>query len=231
MSEAAISDQSLSGTLRVDKNIVLPGESLLLGLFKRQSMTPNSPKVHLVRKAISETGDMIDPLAAWARKDRQDAEPYLISHLSPETLAKVEGVIGVVCTIGQELELRSRKYFEETQYTSGYLLDQVGSFAVAILSRHVAKILSQQYEVATWAPGDTPQERPLSSQRELFDWVPAHQIGVRLSEHHLMIPAKSLSFVMLIGDELKNMPCRISCRQCVWQGNCGKKPRQPDEHG
>jgi hypothetical protein len=214
--------RTISGTLRIAKEEVLPDESMVLGLFKRHSAGPNSPKAQLVRLALCEAGEIIEPAAAWVRKDWRDSELHLTSLLPPEIRSKIEGVIGVVCTIGGRLERRSRQYFEGRSYTSGYLLDQVGDFSVSILSQRVADILARDRDVCRWAPGDSPVERTMNSQRTLFDWIPAHEIGVRLSSNHLMIPTKSLSFLLFVGKELCTVPCLITCCQCVWQGGCRK---------
>ena len=105
--------------------------------------------------------------------------------------------------------IQSRNYFAGQEYTRGYLLDLIGTFAVARLAQKVADGLRGQYNAVHWAPGDDPSDLLLDTQRVLFEVVPAHRIGVRLSEHNVMVPVKSLSFFLVTGAQAWGLRCSI----------------------
>ena len=94
---------------------------------------------------------------------------------------------------------------------------------MARLAQKVAERLQGQYQANHWAPGDDRDDLLLDSQRLLFKVVPADQIGVRLTEHNVMVPVKSLSFFLAIGAEGRGLRCSIPCIQCVWNGMCDKR--------
>jgi hypothetical protein len=60
-----------------------------------------------------------------------------------------------------------------------------------------------------FSPGEP--DWPLEGQRELFDLVPAEEIGVTLADTFLMRPLKSLSLVVGMGENLSagSSPCEF----------------------
>ncbi len=66
---------------------------------------------------------------------------------------------------------------------------------------------------ARWAPGDSEGDWTLDAQGMLFALLPTDEIGVRLSEHNVMVPAKSLSFVLLAGGGPAGVECLGTCGQ------------------
>ncbi len=206
--------------LRLSSSHVVPDLLSLLSAFSRHRAEPGPSFARRAQDALDEAHALIEPAAVWAWKECHAEEPFLPPDLPASLSTQAENLIGVVCTIGEALERRSRQWFAERQYTRGYLLDRVGTLSVATLARKVADLLSAEHNVARWAPGDARSDQALATQRALFSWVPAGQIGVRLSEHNVMIPAKSLSFVLLVGENLADKRCVIPCDRCVWNGTC-----------
>ena len=54
----------------------------------------------------------------------------------------------------------------------------------------------------------------LDNQRVVFGHLPAEPLGVRLTEHYLMRPSKSLSFAVGIGGQVKQATYPFSCEGC-----------------
>jgi len=214
-------------------NIIQPEASQVLpdllalsratGRFRKES----GSSIQLAReKALIEASTLIKPAAIWAKIEISQYDlPNIPVWLAKKT-SQIESIAGVICTIGDQLESKSRKYFSEGQYTRGYLLDQVGSLSVARLAIWVAEQLRRQLNALYWAPGDDLNDVTLSTQRWLFEIIPAHRIGVRLTDQNVMIPVKSLSFFLLIWDGQTGMKCAIPCHRCVWNGACDKRLEQ-----
>jgi hypothetical protein len=198
----------------------LPALSRATGRFRKG---PGSSLQLAREKALIEASTIIKPSAIWAKIDIPGDD----SSYTPVWLAKkasqVESIAGVVCTIGNQLEILSRKYFSEGQYTRGYLLDQVGSLSVARLANWVSDLLRRKLNALYWAPGDDTNDVTLSTQRWLFEIIPAQKIGVRLTDQNVMAPVKSLSFFLLIWTGQTGLKCAIPCQRCVWNGACDRR--------
>jgi cobalamin-dependent methionine synthase I len=113
-------------------------------------------------------------------------------------------VFGVV-TIGNSLEDKISEFFTNKEYSRGLALDAVGTVAVRYLSRHVRSIICKEAKEQNlqttkhFTPGTA--EWDISQQKNIFEIIPADKIGVRLTESYMMIPKKSLSWVIGIGKE------------------------------
>ena len=58
----------------------------------------------------------------------------------------------------------------------------------------------------------------IGQQKVLFSLVPADEIGVRLTESYLMIPRKSVSFVIGMGPDMR--PDAVACDFCSKRSRC-----------
>lgn len=188
---------------------------------------PSTKLTGIAELALAEAVTLLKPTAVWVKQEFAPSERMFPNigrwqTLSPaipaELRDRVKGVIGVVCTIGGALETCVRRRFANGNNISAYLLDQVGTLAVANLAQSVTDHLITGDEIIRWAPGDA--SLTLSQQRSLFDLVPAQRIGVRLSKKDIMTPVKSLSFGLFTGQNLARRKCAISCHDCAWQGAC-----------
>lgn len=134
--------------------------------------------------------------------------PLIAKHL-----AMASRVAIVVCTIGPELEKQATKVMA-SDLSYGLALDAVGSAAVEALAAAACRFLEVQAE------RDGFQATPLLSpgmvgwpvdegQREIARLVDAEEIGVTFLPTGMMVPIKSLSFVIGFGTEVisSGRPC------------------------
>jgi len=206
------------------KGVLILPDLIALNRMAGGRRSANSKLIHLQETILAEASGLVEPVAIWARLDIKHAS--LLPGKLAGMLSGVEAVIGAVCTIGEKLEIQSRQYFAEQEYTRGYLLDQVGTLSVATLAQKVAESLRRQHHGVHWAPGDDAGDLALDAQRLLFDTVPAHRIGVRLTEQNVMTPLKSLSFILVMGANAGSLRCSIPCTRCTWDGMCDKRLQQ-----
>lgn len=213
-----------SGVLRPRPAEVLPDLATLARSLGRRP--PAEAVLRLAREALAEAAELVQPAAVWAELEAPGLVETLLPGMPREQLVGVERLACAVCTIGEALEAQAHRHFAVQEYMRGYLLDQVGALAVARLAGHVEGLLRAGRHALRWAPGDSEGDWALDAQRALFTLLPTEEIGVRLSEHNVMIPAKSLSFVLLIGDGPAGVQCLGECGRCVWKGACAAE-RKP----
>ena len=225
------STEPASGVLRPTVAEIMPDLATLIRTLGRQRRGASETFLRLAEAALAEAAGLVHPAAVWAEVEADGLAAALLPGIPAPYLAGVQRLIGVVCTIGAELEAQAHRAFAAQQYTRGYLLDQAGALVVARLARHVEGLLCAGRKAARWAPGDSEDDWALDAQRMLFALLPTDEIGVRLSEHNVMIPAKSLSFVLLVGNGPVGVECLGRCSRCVWNGACEvqrsrRRPRQ-----
>jgi hypothetical protein len=132
--------------------------------------------------------------------------------------------VGVgMCTIGPVLEAHVAELFDAREFPLAVMLDSVGSAATEQLAEaandrlcqlaipvalKVANRISPGY--AGWDVGD---------QRALFELCPGESAGVSLNDACFMTPAKSISFMVAIGPEVRVDHYFTQCRRC-WMPDC-----------
>lgn len=130
----------------------------------------------------------------------------LTGPLVAQHLARASQVAVVVCTIGPDLEKQAARVMA-SDLPYGLALDAVGSAAVEALAAAACHLLEAQAERNGF------QATPLLSpgmvgwpvdegQREIARLVDAKEIGVTFLPTGMMVPLKSLSFVMGFGTEV-----------------------------
>lgn len=149
------------------------------------------------------------------RHDRVVLSPRMSLH-SPrlvQALGGAQQIAVAICTIGADLEQAAGAMFAAGDFVDAAILDGVGSAAVEELSQRVCREiegLAKQNGLSTsipLSPGEP--DWPVEAQQDLFDLLPAAEIGVTLTESYMMRPLKSLSLVMGIGHDLASggSPC------------------------
>jgi len=114
-------------------------------------------------------------------------------------------ILGVV-TIGNSLEDKTSEFFAHNEYSRALALDAVGTVAIRYLGQHVRNIICQEVKeqhlqtTKFFSPGTT--EWGISQQKNIFEIIPADKIGVRLTDSYMMIPKKSLSWAIGIGENI-----------------------------
>ncbi len=130
----------------------------------------------------------------------------LVSPLVSHHLAGAEQVALVLTTVGTELEEYASASMSGNPLL-GLALDGLGNAAVEVLGQQVCSRIAEQAGVAgltastPLSPGepDWPVE---VGQPQIFAQLDPSQIGIRLTSGGMMIPKKSISFVVGIGPEM-----------------------------
>ena len=206
--------------------IKIGGEHVIPDFDTLDRMTSRKQKVNAKlentkQAVVAEALDLLEPVGIWSiiEPDHFSAFPGT----SRRSFSGIQSMLGVVCTIGGRLEKQTHQYFEKQDYLPGYYLDMVGTLAVSRLAQIIAEDLRGQYGARYWAPGDDRGDTELESQRFLFDLIPVEKIGIQLSASNVMLPIKSLSFILVIGEQISGLFCSKACSQCAWNGMCDRR--------
>ncbi len=139
--------------------------------------------------------------------------------LAARHLAGAERVAAVVCTIGPELEKLAAAQENSLLMLA---LDGLGNAAVETVAQQVCARLGERAQAAGLAtstplsPGEAgwPVE---VGQPQIFSLLEPNPAGVRLSESGMMLPQKSLSFVVGIGRHVTQTDL---CELCSLKERC-----------
>jgi hypothetical protein len=187
--------------------------------------------VELAEYALAEAQPVLEPRVIYERcavKDvlhnrlRLEDGFELKGSLVVEHLAPADEIVAILCTVGGGIEAMTQAAFS-TDPVYGLALDAVGSATVEALS--VAACRHFELEAESQGMGSSV---PLSpgmdnwpvgeGQPQLFNLLPAQEIGVSLTEGCLMQPSKSLTLVLGIGAAV-NAKGTV-CDYCAVRNNC-----------
>lgn len=144
------------------------------------------------------------------------SNPFLVQHL-----ASADELLFAVCTIGSELE-EYASILANTDPLLALALDGFGNATVEDVSRQVcaregAQAQSQGLTVSIpYSPG-LPEWPVEIGHQMLFSILNPTLVGITLTTSGMMIPRKSISFVMGIGS---GIPTEDMCSLCQYKDNC-----------
>ncbi len=217
--------------LVTDFDFTLSEEEVLKG----QGIDPKRASTRLFNNAkevIEETHSLIKPAAMYTIVEVTDFEHQKISFeggsfegpLVGKAMAGAEQLNIAVCTIGGDLEQRVQELMSEDPITA-VAIDGAGTAALRKVSQTVEDIISEkacELDLALGMRAQPGQEGwPIEQQRLVFSILPVDEIGVQLSESCLMIPRKSVSFIIPRGADLDSSvaPCDFCSKRhrCEWR--------------
>jgi len=181
-------------------------------------------------RALAEGRDLVRPVALTReiaveshRHERVRLEngAALTGALAARHLGGAERVAAVICTIGPELEKASSRLFGEDPVLA-MALDGLGNAAVELLAQQICVGIGERAQ-ADGLQASTPlspgvPEWPVEvGQPEIFKLVKAAQAGIQITAGGMMIPKKSMSFVVGIGTEMSQADL---CEVCNLKDTC-----------
>jgi hypothetical protein len=139
----------------------------------------------------------------------------LVSPLVARHLAGAEQIMLAVCTIGPGLEDLVTSLMEKNPLL-GLALDGLGNAAVEKTAQTVCERIGKQAQSkglttsGPLSPGES--EWPVGiGQPQIFSLIDPSQIGIKLTSGGMMIPKKSISFVLGIGTEMERTDQCVLC--------------------
>jgi cobalamin-dependent methionine synthase I len=158
--------------------------------------------------------ELISPIAIYDYFDSQNLKPKFLFKKSEQTLF-------TVCTIGQALEVESEKLMNNNSLSKGLILDAIASHATEVLAEKLNQLLSKEikekFEGKNYSNRFSPgycQWTIENGQKLIFKLLPVEKINVQLTRSYMMIPRKSISFAINIGNEIEEWLGIRECETC-----------------
>ncbi len=134
-------------------------------------------------------------------------------------IKRSDSVAVFLCTAGEEIGIRSRKFMKEGDLLKGYVYDVIGSEIVEA----AADLMQDELEKAIAVGGRKITNRfspgycgwDVVEQHKLFRLMPGNFCGIHLTPSALMDPVKSVSGFIGIGENVKRLP--YTCSFCDMQ--------------
>ena len=130
-------------------------------------------------------------------------------NFSPSIMKLLKGasylVLGVA-TIGSSLENKVSELFSQGEYPQAIALDAVGTVSVRSLSNYMRSLVCREAKEQNlqtteyFSPGSADWD--ISQQKNIFQMIPVDIIGVKLTESYMMVPQKSLSWIIGMGENI-----------------------------
>jgi hypothetical protein len=201
-------------------------------VLRREGLPKNIPPNPAIQKVILEMlkdieqGSLLSPAIAYeilpVEKIINDRDTPISSLISGS-----REIAAIVCTIGNRLEIRVKKYIESNKPLSALIMDGIGSAAVDVLSEEacnlIASVASSRGYMAGSPISPGMQGLPITGQKHLFDLIPAGEIGVSLTDSGTMIPLKSVSMIMGLGPGMKRWKRAAVCTICHLRNTCSHR--------
>ena len=197
-----------------------------LGYGKDQR--PNSSISSLIDDEIEEAYELIEPQCFYqisnvkrVRQSKVLLEGPLVvtSDVLSKALSRCQEAALFVCTIGQHLEQRVTQLMDEGRILKATVLDAIGSDAAekttCYLDDRVGELAASNDEAATlrYSPGYCDWE--ISQQRVIFKAMNSTPLGVELTDECLMLPRKSVSGLIGMGQFDKRQARYSPCLFCT----------------
>jgi hypothetical protein len=208
-------------------------------LLRGQGMDPDRarpPLISAARSVLGEVDELLAPAACYrilsieafeVQKVHLAGGAILEGPLVARALTGARQVALALCTLGPALERRVSDSFTADPVRA-MALDGAGIAALAQVSRAIQKEIGAKASSRGWRIGmsiSPGQEGwPLLQQRTLFQLLAATSIDVQLTESCLMVPRKSVSFAIGMGENL--CTDKTSCDCCSKEERCGWRARE-----
>jgi hypothetical protein len=187
------------------------------GYSRKKVKEPNQNILRITEEEINRGYSLFKPQGIYslikikgsALEGRINLESGLIFRFAKSIIKQLKGashlLVGVV-TIGDLLEKKVSELFSQGEYPRALTLDVIGTVAVEDFSQKVRKlacqeVIEQGFKTSRhFSPGYSGWE--VSQQEIVFKSIPSDNIGVSLTKGFMMLPQKSLSWVIGAGKEI-----------------------------
>jgi hypothetical protein len=123
-----------------------------------------------------------------------------------------------LCTIGEKLEEKVGQLNQKGELARAVILDAMGSVAAESAADSLNRQICEVCKKKDWGSSQRFSPGygnwPLEGQRFIFSLLPAEKIKVKLNQSCMMIPRKSVSFAVKIGEEFKGLKKKRICETC-----------------
>lgn len=145
--------------------------------------------------------------------------------------AQGEFLFAGLATLGADLDRVCQTLRAEGQDTRALFLDAAGAVSIEAacdyLETSIGRDCSRRSMKRTPRASPGYGAFPLKDQRRLFELLPADELGVGLTAECMMTPLKSVSFVVLAGENPQLVRADLTCDACALLNCPNRSNSQP----
>lgn len=200
--------------LKIDEKEVLRYQSY----YHYNAKKTNKTIMQITREEITQGYKLVKPQGIYSpikikkiffserRVDLENDFSLFFNNSAINFLKETDHLVFGIVTIGNILEDKIFEFFTHKEYSRGWALDAVGTVAIRYLSQYIMNMVCQEAKkqhlqtTKHFIPGTL--EWDISQQANIFQIIPTDKIGVKLTESYMMVPKKSLSWVMGLGKNI-----------------------------
>ena len=182
---------------------------------------------------LRETQTIVDEVREWLRPQfcffAVPALPdFHIGRIIERQLRGSEAYALFICTSGVEYEAFQQQLKQEGDMVRMFIADSLGSVIAEKCADQMEAALQESIGKLSWhhtnrfSPGYCGWH--VSEQQLLFPLFKSHTCGVRLTDSSLMVPIKSVSGLIGIGEKVRKMD--YTCGLCDFK-QCYKRKLKP----
>ncbi|UCC38579.1 MAG: vitamin B12 dependent methionine synthase [Candidatus Aminicenantes bacterium] len=174
-----------------------------------------------IQEFIAIAESLIQPKACYEvayinkkEKDKVKIEDVTFSsRVLRKNLENVERVFPYIITIGKALEDKAASF---SDLLKQYYLENIGDMVLRLAKQYLDKQIKKHYgleKLSSMSPGSL-KDWPITEQKPLFSLFRTEKnpVGVKLTEHMLMIPRKSISGIYFPA-EVTFLSCQLCPRE------------------
>jgi hypothetical protein len=183
----------------------------LLSCQKRKEKKNKTKLSNLIEETKTILRDLLHPQGMFKIVDKKvlQAEPYFRGD---------DKIALALCTIGDELENKVSELNQKGELARAVVLDAVGSVAAENAADFINLQICEWCQKRGWGTSQRFSPGygnwPLEGQKFIFSLLPAERIKVRLNQSCMMIPIKTVSFAIKIGEEFVSLSKKRICEIC-----------------
>ncbi len=185
----------------------------------KKSKPPSQELVAQINEFIEKYKDLIKPTAIYDIFPSNKLKPSHVFNLSEITIL-------AICTISNKLEDEITLLLRKGEFSKGVILDAIASHATEIVAEKVNEEIINDNKPIFEGKKFTKRFSPgycrwtiEDGQKVIFDLLPAEKIGIKLSDSMMMIPRKSISFAINVGEIIDENLGISECETCTLE-NC-----------
>ena len=180
-----------------------------------------------------ETQAVIDDVRRWLRPRfcffvLRELPAFDVGRIILRQLKGSEAYTLFICTAGKEYEAYQQQLKEEGDMVRVFIADSLGSVIAEKTADQMERCLQESINKLGWhhtnrfSPGYCGWH--VSQQQRLFPLFEGHTCGVSLTDSSLMVPIKSVSGIIGIGQEVRKLD--YTCGLCNFEKCYKRKAKQ-----
>lgn len=217
--------------IKRDFDIAIETEEIIR-LLGYKDKKPDDKILESINDEIKKCNEYLNPSLVYEKikiKEKKDDRVLLENSVAfqgkyiANKLKDCQYVIVSVSTLGNRIDKIVKSYFDNGDYLSGMIVDNIGSTVIEYINKAFWNSIIDHIKdssigiTSRMSPGTGGWD--ISGQSNIFQCVDAKSIGIILTDTNMMIPQKSTSIVYGFGEGIGISRSEHICSECNMK-NC-----------